>query len=94
MVGILAPVAARIVCVPVNSERTLPPDELAEACRQQNDCEVIAASSLKNGLAIVAKDAFVVITGSIYLLGEAMELLGLASAVDEKDLNEWKMSRP
>ena len=94
MVGILAPVAARIVCVPVNSERTLPPDELAEACRQQTDCEVIASASLEDGLAVVAADDFVVITGSIYLLGEAMELLGLASAVDEKDLNEWKMSRP
>jgi dihydrofolate synthase/folylpolyglutamate synthase len=94
MVGILAPVAGRIVCVPVSSERTLPPDELANACRQQNDCEVIAAESLEEGLAAVAKDGFVVITGSIYLLGEAMELLGLAAAVDEKDLNEWKMSRP
>ena len=94
MVGILAPVAGRIVCVPVSSERTLPPDELAEACRQQTDCEVIASASLEDGLAAVAADDFVVITGSIYLLGEAMELLGLAAAVDEKDLNEWKMSRP
>jgi len=94
MVGILAPVAARIVCVPVSSERTLPPDELANACRQQNDCEVVVAESLEEGLAAVAKDDFVVITGSIYLLGEAMEMLGLAEAVDEPNLNEWKMSRP
>jgi len=94
MVGILAPVAARIVCVPVSSERTLPPDELANACRQQNDCEVVVAESLEEGLAAVAKDDFVVITGSIYLLGEAMEMLGLAEAVDEPNLNEWKMLRP
>jgi len=94
MVDILAPVVGRIVCVPVSSERTLPPDELANVCRQQNDCKLIAAESLEEGLAAVAKDDFVVITGSIYLLGEAMELLGLAAAVDEKDLNEWKMSRP
>ena len=94
MVGILAPVAARIVCVPVSSERTLPPDELANACRQQNDCEVVVAESLEEGLAAVAKDDFVVITGSIYLLGEAMEMLGLAGAVDEPDLNEWKILRP
>ena len=94
MVGILAPVAARIICVPVSSERTLPPAKLAEACRQHNDCKVIAAESLENGLAAVEKDGFVVITGSIYLLGEAMELLGLAAAVEEKDLNEWKMSQP
>ena len=98
MVGILAPVAGRIVCVPVSSERTLPPDELAEECHKQNgkenDCEVVVASSLKNGLAVVAADDFVVITGSIYLLGEAMELLGLAGEVEERDLNEWKMSQP
>ena len=94
MVGILAPVASRVVCVPVSSERTLPPDELANACRQQNDCEVVVAESLEEGLATVAKDDFVVLTGSIYLLGEAMEMLGLAEAVDEPNLNEWKMSRP
>ena len=94
MVGILAPVAARVVCVPVSSERTLPPDELANACRQQNDCEVVVFESLEEGLAAVAKDDFVVLTGSIYLLGEAMEMLGLAGAVDEPNLNEWKMSRP
>ena len=94
MVGILAPVAARVVCVPVSSERSLPPDELANACRQQNDCEVVVAESLEEGLAAVAKDDFVVITGSIYLLGEAMEMLGPAGAVDEPNLNEWKMSRP
>ena len=94
MVGILAPVAARVVCVPVSSERTLPADELANACRPQNDCEVVVAESLEEGFAAVAKDDFVVITGSIYLLGEAMEILGLAEAVDEPNLNEWKMSRP
>jgi dihydrofolate synthase/folylpolyglutamate synthase len=94
MVGILAPVVGRVVCVPVSSERTLPADELANACRPQNDCEVVVAESLEEGLAAVAKDEFVVITGSIYLLGEAMEMLGLAEAVDEPNLNEWKMSRP
>ena len=94
IVEILVPEASRIVCVPVSSERTLPPDELAEACRQQTDCEVIASASLEVGLPAVAADDFVVITGSIYLLGEAMELLGLAAKVDERDLNEWKMSGP
>ncbi|MDC0219737.1 bifunctional folylpolyglutamate synthase/dihydrofolate synthase [Verrucomicrobia bacterium] len=94
MVGILAPVAARVVCVPVSSERTLPPDELANACRQQKDCEVVAAESLKEGLAAVGKDDFVVISGSIYLLGEAMKILGLTEVVDEPNLNEWKISLP
>jgi len=94
IVGILAPVAARVVCVPVSSERTLPPDELANACRQQKDCEVVAVESLEEGLAAVGKDDFVVISGSIYLLGEAMEILGLTEVMDEPNLNEWKMSLP
>jgi len=94
IVEILAPLAGRIVCVPVSSKRTLSSAELVEVCQQQTNCEIITAASLKEGLAAVAKDEFVVITGSIFLLGEAMELLGLAAAVDEKDLNEWKMSRP
>jgi len=36
-------------------------------------------------------DPFVVVTGSLYLVGEAMELLQLAPAspVNERDLNEW-----
>ena len=94
MVGILAPVVARVICVPVSSERTLPSGELANVCRQQNDCEVVVAESLEEGFAAVAKDNFVVITGSIYLLGEAMEMLGITEAVDEPNLNEWKMLRP
>lgn len=94
MVGILAPVAARVVCVPVSSERTLPPDELANACRQQKDCEVVAVESLEEGLAAVGKDDFVVISGSIYLLGEVMGILGLTEVVDEPNLNEWKISLP
>ena len=94
MVAILAPLAGRIICVPVSSERTLPPDELANACRQQNDCEVIAVESLEDGLNAAVKDDFVLITGSIYLLGEAMKLLELAGAVEERDLNEWEMSQP
>jgi hypothetical protein len=38
---------------------------------------------------------FVVIAGSLYLVGEAMELLHLARASesDEKGLNEWQSKR-
>jgi hypothetical protein len=39
----------------------------------------------------VAEDSFVAIAGSLYLIGEAMELLRLspAKATGERGLNEW-----
>jgi hypothetical protein len=38
----------------------------------------------------VAHDKFVVITGSLYLIGEALELLGrVPTAKSERELNEW-----
>jgi hypothetical protein len=42
------------------------------------------------------RDAFVVISGSLYLVGEAMELLQLAAApaADEKLLNAWAVRAP
>ena len=41
----------------------------------------------------VKNDRFVVVTGSFYLVGEALEALGLADAVGERKLNEWTMSK-
>jgi hypothetical protein len=37
-----------------------------------------------------ANDRFVVVTGSLYLVGEALESFGLSPAAsDERALNEW-----
>ena len=90
---IIAPTADRVVCIPVSSERTLAPFQLAEECHRYC-AQVIQAESLLKGLESIKDDTFVVITGSIYLVGEAMEALGLAKAVGERGLNEWKMSQP
>ena len=90
---IIAPTADRVVCIPVSSERTLAPFQLAEECHRYC-AQVIQAESLSKGLESIKDDSFVVITGSIYLVGEAMEALGLAKAVGERGLNEWKMSQP
>ena len=90
---IIAPTADRVVCIPVSSERTLAPFQLAEECHR-HCAQVIQAESLSKGLESIRDDSFVVITGSIYLVGEAMEALGLAKAVGERGLNEWKMSQP
>ena len=96
MCDILAPLAARVLVVPVKSERTAAPDELAEFCRTANPAASVAScASLSEALERVADEAFVVIAGSLYLIGEAMELLHLSAAPeqDEKSLNEWTQKR-
>jgi dihydrofolate synthase/folylpolyglutamate synthase len=89
----LAPMAARIFTVPVASERTADARELAAACRAANPAaEIAACDSLRMALDQAANDRFVVITGSLYLVGEALELLGLSPAAgSERALNEWSV---
>jgi dihydrofolate synthase/folylpolyglutamate synthase len=87
----LAPLAARIFTVPVSSERTADARKLAAACRAVNStAEIVACDSLREALGKIASDDFVVITGSLYLVGEALEFFGLSPATsDERALNEW-----
>ncbi len=95
MCQLLARNARRILVVPVNSKRTAATAELASACREENPrAEVLECSSLRAALACARQDPFTVVTGSLYLIGEAMEVLGLSSATsaDERVLNEWSAS--
>jgi dihydrofolate synthase/folylpolyglutamate synthase len=87
----LAPLAVRIVTVPVASERTANAPELAAACRAANPAaEIFACDSPAAALEKVASDDFVVVTGSLYLVGEALELLGRSPVPGgERGLNEW-----
>lgn len=86
----LAPLATSIVVVPVSSRRTANPETLIKACRlAQPHGSVSAAGSVTEALADTRRDDLVVITGSLYLVGEAMELLGLGHAAHERALNEW-----
>jgi dihydrofolate synthase / folylpolyglutamate synthase len=87
----LAPLAARIFPVPVSSERSAAARELAAACRVANPkAEIISNGSLGEALKHATKGDFVVITGSLYLVGEALELLQLLPmSDDERALNEW-----
>jgi folylpolyglutamate synthase/dihydropteroate synthase len=81
--------------VPVNSPRTANSEQLAAACRAANPfAEAKTAPSLLDALNASHDHALVVITGSLYLVGEALELLGLASAAGERALNEWNPARP
>jgi folylpolyglutamate synthase/dihydropteroate synthase len=76
----------------VPSERSAEPRELAQVCRRANStAQVMEYSSLAAALPDAAQDSFVAIAGSLYLIGEAMELLHLsaAKAQGERALNEW-----
>ena len=87
----LAPLATRIFTVPVASERSANPAELAAACHKINSlAEITVCHSLGDALDKLADDELVIITGSLYLVGEALELLGLSPANGgERGLNEW-----
>jgi dihydrofolate synthase/folylpolyglutamate synthase len=92
MCGILAPLAERILLVPVPSERSATPQELAVPCRRANPrARVVECTSLGEALAATVEDRFVTIAGSLYLIGEAMELLHLSARkpANERGLNEW-----
>lgn len=93
----LAPLAGRILLTPVHSERTEDPAKLVAACRESNaHAPVEVCPSLADALQKSASAPFIIIAGSLYLVGEAMELLHVAGAsqTDEKGLNDWSPSRP
>jgi dihydrofolate synthase / folylpolyglutamate synthase len=98
---LLAPLGAEIFTVPVASERSANPKELAEICRTVNPAaEIFVCGSLKEALEKIGSRGrsphhdFIVVTGSLYLVGEALELLGFSPAAEnERALNEWS-SKP
>ena len=89
---LLAPLTDRIFLVPVNSERTCAPDDLRAACAAANpNAKVVLCGSLTAALEQAEDAPFIVITGSLYLVGEALERLNLAdtTTTGERGLNEW-----
>jgi dihydrofolate synthase/folylpolyglutamate synthase len=97
MAETLAPLARRLLLVPVNSERTQRPETLLPVCQAANRAATVeVCASLSAALAAAADEPFVLITGSLYLIGEAMERLELLPAPthDERGLNEWIPARP
>jgi dihydrofolate synthase/folylpolyglutamate synthase len=87
----LAPLAGRLLLTPIHSDRTEDPARLVTACREANPrAPLEVCTSLAQALEKAARESFVVITGSLYLVGEALELLGLSPANGgERALNEW-----
>lgn len=92
MCEILAPLAARILLVPVESARTAKPEELGVVCRAANpQAEILCMKNVPRALENAANDAFVVIAGSLYLIGAALVVLDpeFSESGDERGLNEW-----
>jgi dihydrofolate synthase/folylpolyglutamate synthase len=92
---IFAPLAAKIFTVPVASTRTADAGEIAEVFRQENPAaEVVACKNFSEAIIASKDEPFLVVTGSLYLVGEALEKLGgLPSDGGERGLNEWSAAR-
>jgi len=93
---ILAPVVSRVVCVPLCSEQTMAPETLCTACHRANPgASAGVAGSLAEALQILSGEPFVLVAGSLYLIGEAFEGLQLvaATATDERGLNDWSANK-
>lgn len=95
MCRILAPKAVRMFLVPVQSERSANPAEVLEFCAQEwPRLELKVFASCAAALDAAAACPFVVLAGSLHLVGEALQHLGLTGgARSERHLNEWDAGR-
>ncbi|MGA9964597.1 MAG: folylpolyglutamate synthase/dihydrofolate synthase family protein [Terriglobales bacterium] len=77
---ILFPLAARVIATRADNPRSATPDEIREAAaRTATDIEdaTDVASALDRARSLAGPRGIVVITGSIYIVGEAMRVLGV-----------------
>ncbi len=90
MLKVLAGTASRLVLTPLKTSRSFAPAEALESYPEATVCE-----SLDQALTLVAEERFVVVAGSLYLVGEALEALNLSPApsLPERALNEWSLQR-
>lgn len=88
---VLVPRAARVFLVPLPSERSAEPIELLQHCTSHwPNVETRSFPSVEAGINESLRFPFVVIAGSLYLVGEAMQILGLVpDKGSERGLNEW-----
>jgi dihydrofolate synthase/folylpolyglutamate synthase len=92
MCQILAPCADEVVCVPVKSERSADPRQLAQACRQAApSVPVRILDSLACALEQTSGAPLTVVAGSLYLVGETLEWLDRDGSPPcaERALNEY-----
>jgi dihydrofolate synthase/folylpolyglutamate synthase len=92
----LADFADRIIAVPIDSPRAARPEEIVGAFAEASPAAKISqALSLRDALDQVADDRLVVITGSLYLVGEALESFETpGNQSHERALNNWQAVQP
>jgi dihydrofolate synthase/folylpolyglutamate synthase len=91
MCQILAPLAGQVLCVPVNSDRTSDPDQLARWCKAANPAaQITVVANLAQAYTQARSESadVVVIAGSLFLVGEALDRLGFAHATKAKTQRE------
>lgn len=81
MCRILAPLATRILCCPVRNERSCDPRELARQFARAHVCPDVAAALRERRDGELA-----VVTGSLFLVGEALRELGVLPAEVAEEL--------
>ena len=80
MAEILFPLAERVIATRSDNPRSATPDEIREAAaRIATDIEDAAdvPAALGRARSLAGSESVVVITGSIYIVGEAMRALGV-----------------
>ena len=90
---LLMPVIGSLCVARLASERAAAPERLAEVFRAAGYTgPILTAQSTAEALALTAAEPFVVLTGSLYFIGEALEQLGAMTrpGADEKALNNWQ----
>jgi dihydrofolate synthase/folylpolyglutamate synthase len=80
---ILFPIASRVIVTHANNPRSASPEEIRRAAARLGDgvdledaSDVVAA--LDRAKKVAGAKGLVVITGSIYIVGEAMRILGVS----------------
>ena len=85
-----------LVLAPVRSGRSADPAAFVPVCHEANpEAATFVAASLGQALERCTDEPFVVVTGSFYLVGEAMERLGVSPTHTESErlLNDWGAPR-
>lgn len=96
MLKLLLPHVGRVITAPVDSTRAVSAEELKAACVATGLGRPIRASrTALEALKGAEADPYVVVTGSLYFIGQVLELLGIeAGPTDEqRTLNEWSSPR-
>jgi dihydrofolate synthase/folylpolyglutamate synthase len=95
MCEILIPGAARVFLVPLHNERSVNPDDVrAYSAERWPSTRFTISNSSSAAVDTALKFPFVIVAGSLHLIGEVMEHLGIAPALpSERELNEWDAAR-